>query len=215
MLLPVIINPAWSWMTLKVIKIWAFIFSLLTFVRFKIQGKRIPKKDKAYVYVSNHNSYLDAVALPLAIPGEFKSLGKKELLNIPVFGWILKSIAVLVDRSNVESRKESIERLAQSFKSGISIFIFPEGTTNKTDQPLTPFYDGAFRLAIENQAPVLPMVILNSKALMPRKGFNNQPGTVHIHFLEPVETTGMTMEEVPELKLRVYHLMENAILKYG
>src|SRR5690606_5158674 len=116
MLLPVIINPVWSWMTLNVIRIWASIFSALNFVRFNIHGKDIPQKDKAYVYVCNHSSYLDGVALPLAIPGEFKPLGKKELLKIPVFGWILKSIAVLVDRSSVESRRESVERLARSFK---------------------------------------------------------------------------------------------------
>jgi len=215
MLLPVIINPKWSWMTLKVIKLWASIFSALTFVRFKVHSRNIPQKNRAYVYVCNHNSYLDGVAVPLAIPGEFKPLGKKELLDIPIFGWILKSIAVLVDRTSVESRKESIERLTKSFKRGTSILIFPEGTTNKTDQPLTPFYDGAFRLAIENRAPILPMVILNSKKLMPRNGFSNRPGTVDVHFLEPLETTGMTLEDMPALKLKVYHLMEDAILKYG
>ena len=84
-----------------------------------------------------------------------RPLGKKELLNIPVFGWILRSVAVLVDRSNPESRRKSVERLNKIFKRGISVIIFPEGTTNKTDKPLTPFYDGAFRIAIENQGPYL------------------------------------------------------------
>lgn len=215
MLIPVIINPSWSWITLKVIKLWSFIFSKLIFVHYEIFGKNFPKNGRAYVYVANHNSFLDAPALTLSIPGEFKTLGKKELLRIPVFGWILKSIAVLVDRSSPESRKASIEGLTQYFKKGISIFIFPEGTTNKTDQPLTPFYDGAFRLAIENQAPVLPMVILNSKALMPRSGLQNKPGTINVYFLEPVETAGMTLEDVTALKLHIYNLMEKAIQKFG
>lgn len=215
MLLPVIINRNWSWITLEVIRLWATIFSKLAFVRYQIYGKAIQEKEKAYVYVCNHNSFLDAPALPLAIRGEFKALGKKELLEIPVFGWILRSVAVLVDRSDAKSRKASVERMNKVFQKGISVVVFPEGTTNKTDKPLTPFYDGAFRIAIENQAPVLPLVILNSKKLMPREGFKNSPGTIEVHFLPPQETKGMTMENLQDLKGKVFKLMEEAILKNG
>lgn len=211
MLLPVILNRRWSWMTLEVIRLWAFLFSKFTFVHYRIYGKDIQERDKAYVYVCNHNSFLDAPALPLAISGEFKALGKKELLNIPVFGWILRSVAVLVDRSDAASRKASVERLNAVFKRGISIVVFPEGTTNKTAQPLTPFYDGAFRIAIENQAPIMPLVITNSKALMPREGFNNKPGIIGVHFLQPQETKGLTMEDLPSLKQKVFDMMWKAL----
>lgn len=212
MLLPVILNHRWSWMTLKVITVWAFIFSKLTFVHYKILDKDIQEDGKAYVYVCNHNSFLDAPALPLAIRGEFKALGKKELLDIPVFGWILQSVAVLVDRSDTESRKASIERMNKVFQRNISVVIFPEGTTNKTDYPLTPFYDGAFRIAIENQAPILPIVISNSKALMPRNGFRNKPGNILVRLLPPLETKGMEMEDLQQLKQEVFNLMEEALL---
>lgn len=213
MLVPVILNPQWSWITLKVITAWAFIFSKLTFVRYKIYGQDIQEVQKPYVFVSNHNSFLDAPALPLAIRGEFKALGKKELLEIPVFGWILRTVAVLVDRSDADSRKASIERMNKVFQRGTSVVVFPEGTTNKTDRPLTPFYDGAFRIAIENQAPILPMIILNSKALMPRRGFRNKPGTIQVHFLQPLETKGMNMDDLQALKMAVYDLMEKALIK--
>src|SRR5690606_37359070 len=117
-------------------KIWAFCFSKCAFVHYKIHNQTIPKRNQAYVYVSNHNSFLDSPALPLAIPGDFKALGKKELMEIPVFGWIIKTVAVMVDRSNAESRRASIERLHQIFRKGISVIIFPEGTINTTDKPL-------------------------------------------------------------------------------
>lgn len=211
MLLPVMVNRHWSWMTIEVIRLWAYIFSKLTFVHYRINGKELQKKDTAYVYVCNHNSFLDAPALPLAISGEFKALGKKELLNIPIFGWILRSVAVLVDRSDAASRKASVRRLNAVFKRGISIVVFPEGTTNKTDRPLTPFYDGAFRIAIENQAPIVPLVITNSRALMPREGFKNKPGTIGVQFLPPQETKGLTMEDLPALKQKVFNMMWEAL----
>lgn len=212
MLIPVIINRHWSWMTIEVIRLWAYIFSKLTFVRYKIHGKNLQQPNTAYVYVCNHNSFLDAPALPLALVGEFKALGKKELLNIPIFGWILRSVAVLVDRSDAASRKASVVRLNAVFKRGISIVVFPEGTTNKTDQPLTPFYDGAFRIAIENQAPIMPLVITNSRALMPREGFNNKPGVIGVHFLPPQNTEGLTMDDLPALKQKIFDMMWKALV---
>lgn len=213
MLLPVMVNRHWSWMTIEVIRLWAYIFSKLTFIQYKIHGKELQEHDKSYVYVCNHNSFLDAPALPLALIGEFKALGKKELLDIPILGWILRSVAVLVDRSDTASRKASIARLNAVFKRGISIVVFPEGTTNKTDQPLTPFYDGAYRIAIENQAPVMPLVITNSRALMPRQGFKNKPGTIGVRFLQPQETKGMTMEDLPVLKQKIFDMMWEALVE--
>lgn len=135
------------------------------------------------------------------------------MTKIPVFGWIIKYVAVLVDRSSPESRKESVMKLAEVLKKNISIFIFPEGTSNRTDKPLTPFYDGAFRIAIESQTPILPMVILNAKNLMPRDGFSNKPGTIKVVFGAVVATKGLTMQELPKLKQKVYTSMEKMILE--
>jgi len=109
----------------------------------------------------------------MIIPGEKRPLAKKELLKIPVFGWIASSAAVIVDRSSGESRKKSMDRLKNILSNGTSILLFAEGTQNRSKEPLQPFKDGAFRIAIDAQEPILPMVVVGAGPLMP-------PGTIRI-----------------------------------
>ena len=105
-----------------------------------------------------------------------------------------------------------MEHLKAVLKQGISILIFPEGTQNQTKEPLQAFYDGAFRIAIETQQPVLPLVILNAGNLMPPKKFFIQPGTISIHVLDEIATEGMTFNDLPALKEKVFTLMLAEIL---
>src|SRR5690606_10469658 len=120
------------------------------------------RKGQTYIYVSNHTSFLDIPGLTMLLPGQFRPLAKKELLKIPVFGWIAQSAAIIVDRSSPESRKKSIDRLKNFLNAGISILIFAEGTQNRTANILQPFKDGAFRIAVDTQHPVLPIVVLGA-----------------------------------------------------
>jgi 1-acyl-sn-glycerol-3-phosphate acyltransferase len=197
---------------LAFIRAWAAIFSVLTQIRYKVVDRRKIDRKQTYIYVCNHNSYLDTPGMMLAIPGQFRPLGKVEMKKAPIFGWFYPYLVVMVDRSSPESRRRSIMEMKAKLKRGISIFIFPEGKMNRTTQPLTDFYDGAFRIAIETQTPVMPMVMLNSRRLMPRDRFEMRPGTITTLFLDPVSTTGLTMADVPDLKQQVYEKMK-AILE--
>ncbi len=186
------------------LKCWAWGFSLLTCLWFSANGAKIDTS-RSYIYVGNHSSFLDAVAIVICIPQAFSPLGKIEMLKIPVFGWIYKRLVVMIDRSSRESRDHSVAELRKDLADGQSILIFPEGTMNKSDQLLNPFYDGAFRLAIETQTPILPFAILNSRAHLPRTDpLLLNPGLIRTVFSEAIEVKGLVAEDLEELKKKVF-----------
>lgn len=193
------------------LKIWAWIFSLLCF--YPVRTKGINKAAKACIYVCNHNSYLDAVAVVIAISGSFKPLGKIEMVKTPVFGMIYKKVVVLIDRKSKESRARCVEELKADLAGGQSILIFPEGTMNRTDEALADFYDGAFRMAIETQTDIVPMVILNTRKLFPRSNpLNIKPGMITCVFGEPVQVKGLQTDDMEDLKAQTRKIMEKMIV---
>jgi 1-acyl-sn-glycerol-3-phosphate acyltransferase len=197
------------------LKSWGFLFGLCSGIRFKTVNKQSIPQNQPFVYISNHNSYLDSPAFVLAIPGQFRPLGKVEMKKIPIFGWVYPYVVVMVDRSSLESKRKSMLTLMQKLKDGISIFIFPEGKMNQSSEPMLPFHDGAFRIAVETQMPIMPMVILNSRYIMPRHEFQPRPGTITTRFLSPVPTEGLTIQDIPQLKAQVYDMMKQAIEQSG
>lgn len=197
------------------LKIWGWIFCLLGFFQIRTRNKSLLQPKKAYIYVCNHNSYLDAIAVVLAIPGSFRPLGKIEMVKVPLFGLIYRKVVVMIDRASKESRAQSVEELKQDLAKGQSILIFPEGTMNQGDKALSDFYDGAFRLAIETQTDIAPMVIINARNLFPRADpFRAKPGIITCIFDEPLNVTGLKPGDLENLKARVYGNMEALIERY-
>jgi len=195
------------------LKLWAWCFSALTFLWFTAQGEAIDTS-RSYIYVGNHSSFLDAVAIVICIPQAFSPLGKIEMLKIPVFGWIYKRLVVMIDRSSRESRDHSVTELRNDLADGQSILIFPEGTMNKTDRPLNPFYDGAFRLAIETQTPILPFAILNSREhLLRTDPLLIKPGSIKTVFGEVIEVKGLVTEDLEVLKQKTFDAIFNLLKK--
>jgi 1-acyl-sn-glycerol-3-phosphate acyltransferase len=192
--------------------IWSWIFSQLTFIRYEFYGRENFAKGKSYIYVSNHTSFLDLPGIRMIIPGQFRPLAKKELKKIPVFGWIAQAATIIVDRSSPESRKKSIDRLKSALKKGISILIFAEGTQNRTKEILQPFHDGAFRVAIDTQQPILPMVVIGAGKLMPPGTIKLKPGKIKIFVGEEIRTEGLTVKEVAALKEKTFLRMQSMIV---
>jgi 1-acyl-sn-glycerol-3-phosphate acyltransferase len=194
------------------LKLWAGIFSIFCFFPIRTRGYELHNPEKAYIYISNHNSYLDAIAVVLSISGSVKPLGKIEMAKTPLFGMIYKRVVVLIDRKDKESRARSVEELKTDLARGQSILIFPEGTMNKTESDLADFYDGAFRLAIETQTDIAPMVILNARTLLPRASpLHAKPGIITCVFDEPVEVAGLIADDLEDLKAKVRKRMEYLI----
>lgn len=184
---------------------------MLTFIRYEFHGRENFRKGQSYIFVSNHTSFLDLPGLRLLIPGEFRPLAKKELLKIPVFGLIARGATVIVDRSSGESRKRSLDKLKKTLAEGISILLFAEGTQNRSKEVLQPFKDGAFRLAIDTQMPLLPMVVIGAGPLMPPGTINLRPGRIKIIVGPGIATVGMT--ETAALKNHTFEIMKEMIHK--
>lgn len=198
------------------LRCWAWGFSILSLFWVKTNHQNLINKNIPHIYVGNHGSYLDAIAVCISIPQYFSPLGKIEMTKIPIFGSIYKRIVVLIDRSSKESREKSVNALKKDIANGQSILIFPEGTMNKTDKPLSEFYDGAFRIAIETQTPLMPFVMLKNRELLPRiNPLKAKPGIITTIFITPIAVNGLTIEDLPALKQKIFNLMEEAILKHS
>ena len=195
------------------VKWWAATWGFLSGFKMEVVKNSNVRKDEAYVFVGNHNSNLDAMLWVYATDNLFKGLAKKELLSVPVLGYLFKKTCIIVDRSDKESRRKSIDKMKEEMKRGISIYIYPEGTRNKTDKPLQPFRDGAFRMAIDLQKPLVPVVMLNTKTLMPGSWKLFTPGTVKCIFMDPIPTEGLSELYLDELKSKVFSLMEGVVVK--
>jgi len=142
-------------------------------------------------------------------------LGKSEMTKIPVFGFIYKKGAVLVNRESIIKRSESIRNLIWFIQRKISVFICPEGTFNTTDKPLKSFYDGAFRIAIETQKPIRPILFLDTYDRLNYKSiFSLNPGKCRAVYLSETLTDGLTLNDITALKEKVYRQMQNALIKY-
>ncbi len=180
----------------------------------KIYEEKHDKK-KAYIFVSNHISYLDAAIIPKAIRQPVRPLGKVEMSKLPVFGFIYRNAIVTVDRSSPANRANSVRILTSLINKGISVLVFPEGTFNMTTQPLKEFYDGAFRVAIETQTPVKPVLFLDAYRRMPYESiFRMSPGRSRILYLAEIPVAGLTLADVSFLKEKVYRIMEEKLVEY-
>ena len=171
--------------------------------------------DKQYVFVANHISYMDIPPIVLIAHSPLRILGKYESSKIPLFGWMYKQAVILVDRSNPERRAQSVRELKQAIDDGLSIFLFPEGTFNESEQPLKSFFDGAFRIAIETQTPIKPLLFIDTMERMNFSSvFSITPGKSRVVYLADIPVAGLTLEDLPALKAKAYHLMEEGLKRY-
>ncbi len=181
--IPLLISKNGFRFSYQVLRFWVACTSLFTQINFKTHGKENLNKARPTIYVINHTSYLDAPAIPATLPWVVKALGKKELSKVPIFAQLVSGFAVWIDRTDPNSRKEGQDRIKKVLESGIPILISPEGTRNNSDKLLLPFKNGAFRLAIETNTPITPVLFLGADKLMPRGTFLMKPGTVHCYIL--------------------------------
>ncbi len=170
---------------------------------------------KPYIFVTNHISYLDAAVIVKAFRQPIRPLGKVEMSKLPVFGFIYRNAIVTVDRSSAANRAESVQQLKSIIQKGISVLVFPEGTFNMTHQPLKEFYDGAFRVALETQTPVKPVLFLDTyDRLHNGHIFSLTPGRCRMVYLDEIGVEGMTADDVGELKQKVFSVMEKKLRMY-
>jgi 1-acyl-sn-glycerol-3-phosphate acyltransferase len=206
-LFPPLLGQRATSITFFFLKVWSWVFSKLNIIPYEILHRENITRGKAYIYISNHTSFLDIPGITLTIKGQFRPLAKKELKKLPIFGWIAQAASVIVDRSSNESRRKSMDHLKKVLEMNIPVLIFPEGTQNRTQEVLQPFYDGAFRIAVETQQPIIPLIVKNAGALMPPGKFFIKPGKIKIIVGEEIPTKGLQLNDVSQLKEKVKEAM--------
>jgi len=200
----------------KLCMLWADIWFFLVAMPVKRIYEAPHDRSRPYIFVTNHISFLDAAVIVKAYRQPIRPLGKAEMSKVPVFGFIYEKAIVTVDRSSAESRAESVRILGSVISKGISVLVFPEGTFNMTGKPLKDFYDGAFRVAIETQTPIKPVLFLDAYERMNYKSiFSLSPGRCRIVYMDEVKVGGLTVNDITFLKEKVYRLMEEKLLHYN
>jgi 1-acyl-sn-glycerol-3-phosphate acyltransferase len=203
-------------MIFRICMFWADIWFPLIFIFPKRLYEAPHDKTKQYIFVLNHISLLDATVLPKAFRQSVRPLGKVEISRVPLFGFIYKKSIVTVDRSNAVNRMQSIRILKSIINKGISVLFFPEGTYNETHQPLKNFYNGAFRVAIETQTPIKPVLFLDTyDRLQYAKAFSLTPGKCRIVFLNEVAVAGLQITDAKNLKEKVFDIMQRKLREYN
>jgi 1-acyl-sn-glycerol-3-phosphate acyltransferase len=177
--------------------------------RFRCVGPTPPDPRRPYVVVSNHESFVD-ILLISHLPWEMKWLSKAELFRIPVLGWLMWLAGdIPIKRGFGPSAIEAIARCRAALANRVSVMIFPEGTRSPTAD-LLPFKDGAFRLAIEAGVPILPLVVHGTRTALQKHDWRLGRSTAVVRVLPPVETSGLTVDDVPALKQRIREMILDA-----
>ena len=191
---------------IRVSRWWMNVWLFLIGCPVKVTGKEHFIPGREYVVVFNHNTLLDVPLSCPYVPGPNKTIAKTSFAKVPLFGWFYRKGSVLVDRSDEKSRIRSFEEMKKVLSGGMHMCIYPEGTRNRTDAPLKPFYDGAFKLAQAAGKEIIPAVITGTKKAMPvNKIFYLFPVRLQMYFLPPVSSENIS---VKELKEKVFNEMK-------
>jgi len=183
-----------------------------------VKNKHYIKKGQAYVITPNHSSFLDIIILYQTFTQYFVFMGKKALATVPVFNIFFKKMNIPVDRRSARDGKRSMDRCGKELEKGHSVVMFPEGTISTKVPELLKFKNGAFKLAIEKQVPVLPITFFTNYKRLEMAGlFTGKagPGMAKAVIHEPISTVGMTEKDAPLLKDRVFKIINDELLAYA
>ena len=184
---------------IRISRLWMNVWLYMVGCPFTVKGKENFKKGETYIVTCNHNSMLDVPLSSPFIQGPNKTIAKSSFARVPLFGSFYMKGSVLVDRKNEISRRQSFDKMKAVLRQGIHMCIYPEGTRNRSNEPLKKFHGGAFKLAVETGTAIMPAVIFNTKKVLPaNKPFFFWPSKVAIHFLPPVSTANLTADQLKE-----------------
>jgi 1-acyl-sn-glycerol-3-phosphate acyltransferase len=198
----------------KLTNFWADIFFVIVGMPVQIEHRFVPDSSKNYVFVANHFSYLDVAVGMKVVRNYFSYMGKSSVKSIPLLGYMFAKLHIQVDRSDKNSRSKSMLRSKKALDAGRSLFIMPEGgiVSQNIPEMHQPFKDGAFLLAAGSEVPIVPITFLNLYEIMPDKMIFWGIPRVVVH--EPIETKGYTKENLEELKLKVFNVIQNELNAY-
>lgn len=210
LLSPLLLATIWSDSTYpsfyKIARLWAKLTFYGMGMSYHKEASYPLEKGKSYMFIANHSSMMDILMMLLLVKeNPFVFVGKKELAKLPIFGFFYKKTCILVDRKDSKSRYQVFQSAQKKLNSGLSICIFPEGgVPDDRHIVLDSFKDGAFRLAIDHQIPVVPIALGYLKYYFPFQWGLGKPGKVPVVILPPISTQGMKQDHKKEVKEQAY-----------
>ncbi len=178
-------------------------------VKLVIEGLDKVDKNKSYIFIGNHQSHFDVMAVFSVLPLKARFMAKKELYKIPLFGWALAATGTIkIDRSNREKSIVSMNNALERIKQGVSIAIFAEGTRSK-DGSINAFKKGGFVLAIKGGIPIVPVSVSGSRFILPKHSLKVKPGKIKMVFSDPINTRKYSYQDREKLS----ELTRSIILK--
>jgi 1-acyl-sn-glycerol-3-phosphate acyltransferase len=196
----------------KLARFWAKFILLGMGFRWKILNKHPLEKEKSYMFIANHTSMVDIMLMLVCVKhNPFVFVGKKELTKIPLFGFFYRKTNILVDRSDPRSRQSVFLKAQRRIQSGRSICIFPEGGVPEEYVMLDNFKDGAFRLAINHQIPIIPFTFLDNKKRFSYTFFSGGPGRMRAKMHKSISTKGLTIEDTTNLNEQAFKLIKTEL----
>jgi 1-acyl-sn-glycerol-3-phosphate acyltransferase len=177
-------------------------------VSVRVRGMELVPRDEPVVYVSNHQSFFDILALSATLPGAMRFVYKKEMAKIPVLGAAMRNAGhVIIDRQNRQKAFEAYQEAAKAVQQGLHAVVFAEGTRSRTGE-LLPFKKGPFVFAIASQVPVVPIYCANTFDILPKGSMRVRPRPVTIMFGAPIPTEGLTYEDREKLMTQTRAVIE-------
>lgn len=191
----------------KVANIWGKILLMMCGTTVQVIGKENILRGKPQVFMANHQSDFDILIALAYVPGQFRWIAKKELFAIPVFGQAMRGAGYIeIDRQNHEKALQSLDLAALRIREGKSVMTFPEGTRSRNGE-IKAFKQGTFYLAIQSGVPIVPISIIGSGDIMPKRSLKIKPGKIKLVIDKPIAVKGYTLEDRLELINRVRQII--------
>lgn len=207
-------REAWKPLAHKINSTWGKLFFFCIGISVQVEYRFRPDPRQVYVFCANHFSYLDIAIMGVIIRNYYAFIGKSEVKHIPMLGYMFAKLHVQVDREQANSRAYSLAKSIRTLASGRSIMVFPEGGIRTTEPPqMVPFKDGAFKMAIQQQVPLVPITLLNTYQILPDESpvrFHRHPLRAIVH--PPIETVGMTQADIEQLKAQTYQIINTDLI---
>ncbi len=196
----------------KIARAWAK--TLLFVMGFKVDviEEQVLKKEKSFMFCPNHTSMIDVFVMLAITKNPFVFVGKIELTKIPIFGFFYKRTCIIVDRSDSKSRSAVFDKARLRLDDGLDICIFPEGLVPDDESViLADFKNGAFRLAIEYQIPIVPITMYDCKKLFSYTFFSGSPGKLRVKVHSVISTEGLILKDSNSLKKQTFEVIYNEL----
>ena len=207
-----ILKESWYPFFFKIARLWAKIILIGMGFVYHIEREQNPEKHKSYMFIANHTSMIDIMLMLSVVKSPSVFVGKIELTKIPLFGYIFKRTSITVDRNSYSSRKEVYNKAQERLNNGLSVCIFPEGLVPSDESVvLSEFKNGAFRLAIEHQIPIVPMTFYDCKKRFSYTFFSGSPGKMRVKIHKFLPTDNLTIDDTRPLNQKARAIILNQL----